>query len=419
MTPRRLAFAALLVLLPVGIAGPATAEDLPHSGNAVFDSAVDLVNRHFFAPAALPQFNDAAALVASQMPDLKDAAPGVVGDAVDFVLGKLNASHTGRYTPDQVDYYELADVFRFALRSDIRRLFPPAGEVTYAGIGIASATIDGKTFATHVYDGGPAARAGLLAGDEIVSVDGQPFAEIGSFRGKAGTTAHLMVRHTADAAPVAIDVAVEQIQPGDLFVKAISDSVRRLDQGSNRIGYVRLWSYTREAVTRVLYEELGAGRLKDVDGLVLDLRSKWGGAPGDAAETFVGGAANMVAVDRDGTRTFVTFRWHKPVVAIIDGGTRSGMEVLAESLKQNGVPLVGAPTAGNVLAGTTYLLPDDSLLELAVTDVFVDGRRLEAAPVAPDVPVPFDVRYADGHDPQLDAATALMAERLARGQGTN
>ena len=107
------------------------------------------------------------------------------------------------------------------------------------------------------------------------------------------------------------------------------------------------------------------------------------------------------------------------MVAIIDGGTRSGMEVLAYSLKKNGVPLVGAPTAGNVLAGTVYLLPDDSLLELAVADVLVDGKRLENNPVEPDVAVPFDVRYAAGSDPQLDAATALLAERLGDGSGVN
>ncbi len=300
----------------------------------------------------------------------------------------------------------------------MRRLFPPKGEVTYAGIGIASAKIDGKSFATHVYDGGPAAKAGLLIGDEIVSVDGQPFAEIGSFRGKAGGTAHLTVRRAAGAEPIAIDVPVAEIQPGDLFVRAISDSVRRFDQGGKRIGYIRLWAYTRDDVTQVLYDELGNGRLKDVDGLVLDLRSKWGGAPGDAAETFVGRAADMVGVNRDGTRNIVTFRWVKPVVAIIDGGTRSGMEVLAYSLKKNGVPLVGAPTAGNVLAGTAYALPDDSLLELAVADVLVDGKRLEANPVEPDVAVPFDVRYAAGRDPQLDAATALLSERLAAGAGS-
>ena len=407
------ALAALFILVPAGFAVPAAAEAPPRSGNPVFDRTVDLVNEHFFAPAELAQFNAAAALAVAQMPDLKDASPGVVNDAVAFILDSLHASHTGRYTQNQVDYYELADVFRFALRRDMRRLFPPQGAVTYAGIGIASTRIDGKSFVTHVYDGGPAAKAGLLAGDEIVSVDGGPFAEIGSFRGKAGGTAHLMVRRAADAQPIAIDVPVAEIQPGDLFVKAISDSVKRFDQGGHKIGYIRLWAYTREEVTSILYDELGKGRLKDVDGLVLDLRSKWGGAPGDAAETFVGRAADMVGVNRDGTRNLVTFRWHKPVVAIIDGGTRSGMEVLAYSLKKNGVPLVGAPTAGNVLAGTAYLLPDDSLLELAVADVLVDGKQLENNPVQPDVAVPFDVRYAAGRDPQLDAATALMAERLS------
>lgn len=413
------ALVALLVLVSASAAVPATAEAPPRSGNAVFDRAVALVNEHFYAPAELPRFNEAAALAAGEMPDLKDAAPDVAADAVSFVLDSLHASHSGRYTPAQVDYYELADVFRFALRGEMRRLFPPKGEVTYAGIGIASARIDGKSFVTRVYDGGAAAKAGLLTGDEIVSVDGEAFAEIGSFHGKAGSTAHLMVRRQADAEPVAIDVPVAEIQPGDLFVQAISASVRRLDQVDKRIGYIRLWAYTREEVTGVLYEELGKGRLKDVDGLVLDLRSKWGGAPGDAAETFVGRAADMKAIDRDGTQSLVTFRWRKPVVAIIDGGTRSGMEVLAYSLKKNGVPLVGAPTAGNVLAGTAYLLPDDSLLELAVADVLVDGKRLENNPVGPDVAVPFDVRYAAGNDPQLDAATALLAERLVDGSGVN
>ena len=419
MTRFRLALAALLILVPAGLAAPAVAEAPPRSGNAVFDSAVDVVNQHFFAPSELPKFNAAAALAVGQMPDLKDAAPGVVNDAVSFILDSLGASHTGRYTPDQVDYYELADVFRFALRQDMRRLFPPRGKVTYAGIGIASSDIGGRNFVTHVYDGGPAAKAGLLTGDEIVSVDGAPFAEIGSFRGKVGGTAHLMVRRQADAAPIAIDVPVAEVQPGDLFVKAISDSVKRLDQGGHKIGYIRLWAYTREDVTRILYDELGTGRLNDVDGLVLDLRSKWGGAPGDAAETFVGRAADMETVDNKGMQDYAVFRWTKPVVAIIDGGTRSGMEVLAYSLKKNGVPLVGAPTAGNVLAGTAYLLPDNSLLELAVEDVLVDGKRLENNPIRPDVAVPFDVRYAAGRDPQLDAATALMAERLGEGGGVN
>ena len=383
------------------------------TGNRVFDRTVATVQQRFYAPAELGAFNEAVATIA-QAPELRTAAADsdATRDAVAAALASLDASHTGRYTADRLDYYELIDVFRFAVRRDIRRLFPPEGEVHYDGIGIATRAVDGKVFVADVYDGGPAARAAVKVGDEIVAVDGAPFAEIGSFRGKAGRLAELSLRRTEGGQPIAVRVQVERLQPGDALVKAIRDSVRVVNRDGLSIGVVRLWAYTRDEVTNVLYSELGGGRLKDVDGLVLDLRSRWGGAPADAAETFVGGTADMRLVERDGDERLANVRWRKPVVAIIDEGTRSGMEILAYSLKKNGIPLVGAETAGDVLAATGFLLPDDSLLVLAVNDVFVDGERLEANPVQPDVAVPFDIRYADGRDPQMDAAVALMVARL-------
>ena len=47
----------------------------------------------------------------------------------------------------------------------------------------------------------PAVRAGLLAGDEIVSADDLPFAPIGSFRNKIGEKVTLKVRREANAEP--------------------------------------------------------------------------------------------------------------------------------------------------------------------------------------------------------------------------
>ena len=414
MQSRASAFRALILAVPLSLAlGVGAWADQPaKSGNPVFDQTVDIVNQRFFSQAALPAFNAAASTVVAQIPDLKTADPAVVGEAIDWTLRSLDSSHTGRYTPDQVDYYDLADVFRFALRREIRSVFPPDGEVTYAGIGVATAEIDSHWFITGVYDGGPAKDAGLLAGDEILSVDGQPFAEIGSFQGKTGQTVTLSVRRVADTAPMDIPVKVATIQPTETYLKAISDSATTVDQGGHRIGYIHLWMYTSDQVTRILYDALARGALDNVDGLVLDLRSRWGGAPGDAAETFVGQAADMEVIGRDGKSYFDTFRWHKPVVAIIDAGTRSGMEVLAYDLHKNGVPLVGAPSAGNVVAATAFMLPDNSLLELGVDDVKVDGKRLEGNPVQPDIAVPFDVRYADGRDRQRDAAVAAMVKRL-------
>jgi C-terminal processing protease CtpA/Prc len=400
--------AALVLLLPLWLQ-PALAEAVPKSGNAVFDAAVELIDKNFYSPPALPAFDAEAAAIVTDAGGARLATTA----AIDALVAGLHVSHSGRYTADTVDYYDLSDVFRYGIRDLARRLYPPRGEVVYEGIGIASKIIDGHRFVTDVYDGTPAAKAGIKAGDEILSADGRPFFEIRSFGGKAGSTVALEVRHVAGAAPVSIPVGVVKIEPLDTYMAAIRDSARVMDRDGRRIGYVHLWIGAGD-LPGVLNEVL-ATSLKDVDGLVVDLRSRWGGGPGDAAEFFVGGSADMQMIDRDGEKSYVTTRFRKPVVGIIDEGTRSSMEILAYGLKKNGVPLVGAPTAGDVLAARAFALPDDSILEIAVADVIIDGRRLEGHPVTPDVAVPFDVRYANGADPQMDAAMVEMGKRLAAG----
>jgi carboxyl-terminal processing protease len=405
--------AALLLLVLLSSVSLAEAETV-RSGNPVFDRAVALVEENFYAPTQLDRFRDAVAVTVGNLPDLANASPAVADDAIDFVLASLQASHTGHFVPDQLAYYELTDVFRYGLRDRLEALFPPHGEVAYAGIGIATVDIGGHTFVTDIYDGGPADKAGLLPGDEILSVDGQPFTEIGSFRDKAGRTASLSIRRQAGAEPIAITAAVEMLSPGDTFVSATADSAEIIEHNGYRIGYLRIWSYTEREVKDTIEKAL-TGPLAGADALVLDLRSRWGGAPADAADTFVGGSPDMTMVSNDGDTSLIHARWRKPMIAIIDEGTRSGMEILAYALKANGVRLIGTRTAANVLAGRGFLLPDDSLLELAVDDVFVDGKRLEGVGVEPDLVVPFDVRYAAGADPQLAAALDEITGQLAAG----
>ena len=125
----------------------------------------------------------------------------------------------------------------------------------------------------------------------------------------------------------------------------------------------------------------------------------------------------MTMIERDDTTRIVHARWRGPMIGIIDEGTRSGMEILAFALKANGVVLMGQPTAADVVAGRAFLLPDDSMLEVAVADVFVDGIRLEGRGVMPDIAVPFDLPYAAGADPQLAAALDEITRQLATGFG--
>jgi carboxyl-terminal processing protease len=59
-------------------------------------------------------------------------------------------------------------------------------------------------------------------------------------------------------------------------------------------------------------------------------------------------------------------------------------------------------------------MSDGSLLLLAVSDVRVDGERLEGAGVTPTIDLPFDSAYAAGRDPQLDRAVEVLSHAEVR-----
>jgi carboxyl-terminal processing protease len=104
------------------------------------------------------------------------------------------------------------------------------------------------------------------------------------------------------------------------------------------------------------------------------------------------------------------YRMPKNAALLINGGTRSGKETVAYGVKAHGLAkLVGERTGGAVVFGQPFCLKDGSLLYLAVTDARVDGVRLEGHGVEPDVPVPFDIRYAAGVDPQRERALEVLA----------
>ncbi|MGH8429587.1 MAG: S41 family peptidase, partial [Solimonas sp.] len=64
--------------------------------------------------------------------------PGAdVARIINAMLAELNASHTGYYTPDEIAYYDLADIFSGSLRRDIEKRFAK-GEVAYQGVGMVT-----------------------------------------------------------------------------------------------------------------------------------------------------------------------------------------------------------------------------------------------------------------------------------------
>lgn len=335
------------------------------------------------------------------------------------MLTALNTSHTDLYTADQPEYIEALDIYAFVAPHRIETMFP-GGNVSAVRIGVTTTVIDQRHFARFVWEGGPADIAGVQIGDELIAVDGQPFHPVHAFRGHEDDTVQLTIRRTRSGETLQIDVTPHRLSPGDAFARALTESVRVVTCGGKRIGYARVHSYAGSRFHEILLNTLECKPIADADALVLDLRGGWGGASPEYALDLVGRAAEMTMTDRDGKTIHVSAarvqpekrRWHRPLVVLIDDSVRSGKEVLAATLKQAGVPLVGLRTAGAVLGGKPFLLEDDSLLIIAVTDVTVNGARLEGVGVEPTIAVPFELPYAAGHDPQFDRAIAEAARRV-------
>ncbi|MBO0710452.1 MAG: hypothetical protein J2P47_04135 [Acetobacteraceae bacterium] len=378
---------------------------------AAFEEVWRIVRDRFYDPKLRGLDWDAvgrryrAAAVAAPGPDARAAV-------INRMLDELHASHTELFTQDQTAFYELADIFARSLQNQgLSRLFP-AGRVEYPGIGILTHRDEaGRDFVIGVIPGAPATRSGLLAGDEIVAADGAPFREVGSFRGKIGRPVQLAIRRKPDQPPHAVTVVPEAINPSETFLRGLEEGARVISApNGSRIGYVRVWSYASWRYQDALERLVSTGPLKDTDALILDLRDGWGGAQSDYLDLFSRDTPALEVIGRSGRSHLEATRWRKPAAMLVNQGTRSGKEVLADGFRNYELgPLIGTRTAGAVLAASAFLISDGSLLLLALDDVRVDGHRLEGVGVEPTIAVPFDIRYAAGADPQLDRAVQELA----------
>src|SRR5260370_10893420 len=218
------------------------------------------------------------------------------------MLAELGASHTHYYTPEDPAYYQLADIFAEALRRrGLERVFPN-GEVTYPGIGVFKQGDDqGRTFLSGVVEGARAHQAGLLLGDEILSVDDRPFRAVDSFRGRVGVNVAISIRRTPAGEPMAINVMPAQLHPNATFLRGLQASARVVVAGNNaRIGYVHVWSYAGRRYQSALEDLIADGPLRDADALVWDLRDGWGGAQPQYLDLFNPRAPTMRVTDRNG-----------------------------------------------------------------------------------------------------------------------
>jgi carboxyl-terminal processing protease len=397
---------------------PATINDMQQvdfDRAAVFDRIWETVQRDFY-DANLHGVDWQQAKIDFEPEALQAETRDQFAQAIARMLGQLNASHTAYFPVTDPKRYQLLGIFEFLVKD------PNDERLVYAGVGIDTVIIDNRVFVRSVFEGFPAADSGILFGDEILSVNNKPFHPMLSFDGKVGSIVTIAVRRTADGVPLEIPVRVVHINARTMFETALRASVRVIDaeasskdgaSDSLSIGYVHVWSYAGQKYHDLLKNELLYGSLVDCDALVLDLRDGWGGASVDYLRLFDKPLLEMESVTREGKRMKMTGVWGKPVTLLVNERSTSGKEVFTFGFKALGLgEVVGTTTAGAVLAGRPTLLPNGDVMYLAVSDVKVNGQRLEGIGVQPTIDIPRPIPFAAGADPQLDAAVQKFVKSL-------
>jgi carboxyl-terminal processing protease len=294
-----------------------------------------------------------------------------------------------------------------------------AGE--YAGIGVEIAARDGRTFIKAVFEGGPAAKAGLKAGDEIVAVDGRPVAEIKAaelsrrLRGESGATVTLRIRAGGEGEPR--DVTLTR---GRVHLPAVRDA-QMLD-AARGIAYVRFTEFQDGAEAELRRAIEGLTR-QGAKALVLDLRDNPGGGLLEsvwAAGMFLGDGPVLRTRGRMIGATwsydvppFESRAWAGPVAVLVNERTASAAEVLASALEARGrAAIVGRRTYGK--GAVQILFPvgwGSGAVCLTMARVYdVRGECLDGRGVLPGrvVAAPPSPAGSLAADPDVRAAVELL-----------
>lgn len=290
------------------------------------------------------------------------------------------------------------------------------------GIGIQIGVKDGKLMVIAPIEDTPAEKAGLLADDEILSIDGKSTKGItvdkaaDLIRGEEGTQVTLVVKRK-DLEPKTYTITRAEIE-----IKSVSQKIPDNISMPNDIGYIRLSSFISRNAAKEFSDILTNS--PDKKAFIVDLRSNPGGLLSNAiyiSDMFLDGGAIVSTVDRDGyketQRASKGVLTTKPLVVILNKGSASASEIFSGAMKDNKrAVLIGTQSFGKGLVQEINKLPDNAGINITIQKYLTpNGTDIHKKGITPDIVVDLtdeDIKNKD--DVQLKKAIDV-AKSLTNG----
>lgn len=262
----------------------------------------------------------------------------------------------------------------------------------FGGLGIEVGLEDGLILVVTPIDDTPAQKAGIRAGDLIVSLDGEAVMgmnlndAVERMRGAPGSEITLEIRRKNEKELLTFTLARAEIKVASVRTEMLSGDV----------GYVRITQF-QEHTGSELATAIEDWRAKgDLNGIILDLRNNPGGVLDAAVEVVDSFVSQGLIVYTKGrtpsaevsySATNHTAAGSVPVVVLINGGSASASEIVAGALQDHQrAVIVGTQSFGKGSVQSVLPITEDRAVKLTTARYFTpNGRSIQAQGIKPDI----------------------------------
>ena len=271
------------------------------------------------------------------------------------------------------------------------------------------------TFIVNPYEGKPAQKAGIMAGDRLLSVDGKKtkgltVSEVSNnLRGVPGTTVVLEIEREGIAKPFKVEIVREDIHMDPVRYYTVFQA----DSLSEPVGYIAFDEFTdgsAQAFTNALddlYYTYGARKL------IFDLRGNGGGIVSEAIQIlslFVEEGQTVVEVKGKNNNSNYTYRTRNtprykdlPLIVMVDKNSASASEIVAGALQDLGrAKLIGQRTYGKGLVQNIRSVAYGGHIKVTTSKYYLpSGRCIQA--------IDYSERQK-GHELKKDTAGGILPD---------
>lgn len=292
---------------------------------------------------------------------------------------------------------------------------------SFVGIGIYMIADEdsGKIIVYHPITDSPADKAGIKAGDIIVSVNGveygyDDFSSIADhIKGEAGTKVKLVIER--DGKKLDFEIERAKIETNPITSKMLEKN----------IGYLNLPSFDKD-VSKKFKEKIDDIIAKGANSIILDLRNNGGGMVDECTQ--------IVDLFLDKDKIIMTTKDKKgnvqksitknkkiyeiPLVILVNENTASASEILTGALKDNNrAKVIGTKTYGKGVIQSVFNLSDGSGLKITTAEYFTPyGKEINKKGITPDLEVklPNTVKSVYAVEEKDDTQLKKAVEELSK-----